>query len=408
MIAAPRVGTLLRYGSCDSRLVAVSLLHGGAAMALLALASCLSWTIPLVVFCLALGMCWGSNTVSHIHLHTPIFRGRTANRAFSFYLSLLLGVPQIWWKRRHLVHHQPYLGPRDVNGSPEGGALLAAEVIALFAAMSLGAMIRPHFVVVVVFPALLIGYGLCAVQGWQEHSRCGAGVDHHGLLHNWLWFNDGYHAAHHRHPFAHWTSLPGASASTDVVSPYPPMVRWIEQLRALTNLLAARALDTLERLALGTPWMRTFLLRTHERAWQSLIAPSDRAALREVLIVGGGLFPRSALVLSRLLPHAHLTLLDAVPENLTVARRWTDGLHLSVTMRVGVFPLSDEAPFDLIVVPLAFRGDRSWLYKHPPAPRVAVHDWMGRVRGTRGVRISWLLFKRLNLIERESWTPESS
>ena len=49
---------------------------------------------------LGLAMNWNSNTISHIHLHAPIFRGQAANRVFSLYLSLLLGVPQSWWKRR--------------------------------------------------------------------------------------------------------------------------------------------------------------------------------------------------------------------------------------------------------------------------------------------------------------------
>jgi hypothetical protein len=54
---------------------------------------------------------------------------------------------------------------------------------------------------------------------------------------------------------------------------------------------------------------------------------------------------------------------------------------------------------DLVVVPLAFEGDRVRVYAHPPAPLVAVHDWIWRPRG-RSVVISWLLLKRLNLVAR--------
>jgi len=41
-------------------------------------------------------MNWGANTISHIHLHRPLFRGPAANRLFSAYLSVLLAVPQRW------------------------------------------------------------------------------------------------------------------------------------------------------------------------------------------------------------------------------------------------------------------------------------------------------------------------
>jgi hypothetical protein len=52
----------------------------------------------------------------------------------------------------------------------------------------------------------------------------------------------------------------------------------------------------------------------------------------------------------------------------------------------------------LLVVPLAFEGDRRQVYDRPPARVVLVHDWLCSPRG-RSVVISWLLLKRLNLIE---------
>jgi hypothetical protein len=55
---------------------------------------------------------------------------------------------------------------------------------------------------------------------------------------------------------------------------------------------------------------------------------------------------------------------------------------------------------DLIVVPLAYRGARRRFYEAPPAPRVAVHDWLWRRRGAVGCRVSLLLLKRLNLVRR--------
>jgi hypothetical protein len=55
--------------------------------------------------------------------------------------------------------------------------------------------------------------------------------------------------------------------------------------------------------------------------------------------------------------------------------------------------------FDLLVIPLALVGDRRVIYQQPPAPVVLVHDWIWRARGT-SVVVSWLLLKRLNLVER--------
>ena len=36
---------------------------------------------------------------------------------------------------------------------------------------------------------------------------------------------------------------------------------------------------------------------------------------------------------------------------------------------------------DLLVVPLAFQGDRSQFYNSPPSRAVAVHDWLWRPHG---------------------------
>src|SRR5689334_18390346 len=54
---------------------------------------------------IALGVWWNSNTISHNFLHRPFFRSRWANHLFAAYLSALLGIPQSWWRDRHLAHH---------------------------------------------------------------------------------------------------------------------------------------------------------------------------------------------------------------------------------------------------------------------------------------------------------------
>jgi hypothetical protein len=167
------------------------------------------------------------------------------------------------------------------------------------------------------------------------------------------------------------------------------VLRWLEVV----------SLDTLERLVLRSPPLQHFVLRAHERAFRRLLA--HLPPVNRVTIVGGGLFPRTALVLQRLAPQARLTLLDADATNLECARPFVNG-HVRYRheffdpAKSAVLPLPDV---DLLVVPLSFRGDKAALYRKPPAPFVLVHDWLWNRRGT-GVAISWPLLKRLNLVTR--------
>lgn len=351
---------------------------------------------------LALAMNWGSNTVSHIHLHGPLFRSRAANDAFSLFLSVLLAVPQSWWKLRHLAHHQlpEATDPSTVRALR---ARSAVELSALLAAVTFLGATAPLVLATVYVPGMLLGFLLCANQGWQEHRRSAAGVDVHAPLYNRLWFNDGFHAAHHRAPGAHWTALPAHAAAGDLTSALPPLLRWLDGVPALANRAAATVIDALERMTLRVPFVRRYLLATHERAWAGLLR--DAPAIETVTIIGGGLFPRTALVLARLLPHARLTIIDAAPEHLALARTFLAPLlrerpH-ALTLVEGRFEADAPcAAADLVVVPLAFRGERDHFYQAPPAALIAVHDWLWRRRGVPGQRVSLLLMKRLNLISR--------
>jgi hypothetical protein len=96
------------------------------------------------------------------------------------------------------------------------------------------------------------------------------------------------------------------------------------------------------------------------------------------------------------LPQAEVTILDAEPAHLDVARAYLPG---SVHFSAGRFDEHTPVTADLVVVPLAYQGDRRRLYATPPAPAVLVHDWIWAVK-PRGVVVSWLLLKRLNLVTR--------
>src|SRR5438552_18110068 len=137
MIATPVFSTSRR----DALVAGAALAHAAVAAAVLLFAA-VGGPLPAVrvglAVLFAVALSWGANTVSHIHLHVPIFRAARANRAFSLFLSVLLAVPQSWWKLRHLEHHGLLAGrERDLGGAlrTRGVAELAAWLacVALFA-----------------------------------------------------------------------------------------------------------------------------------------------------------------------------------------------------------------------------------------------------------------------------------
>jgi hypothetical protein len=89
--------------------------------------------------------------------------------------------------------------------------------------------------------------------------------------------------------------------------------------------------------------------------------------------------------------------IDADPTHVEAARRFPVGDTEFVT---AVYDPDRHTGFDLVVIPLAYVGDRAGLYREPPAPFLLVHDWLWRRGGARGTVVSVLLLKRLNLVIR--------
>jgi len=322
---------------------------------------------------IALGVWWNSNTIAHNFVHRPFFRSRAANRLFSAYLSALLGIPQSLWRDRHLAHHA------GVTWRLRLSARLRAEtalVLALWAAMATRASL---FFLRVYLPGYLAGLALCWLHGHYEHAR--GTTSHYGALYNLLAFNDGYHAEHHANPAVHWSRLPERRVPAVYASAWPAPLRWLD----------AFSLEGLERLVLKSRLLQRFVLRAHARAFRGLL----RAAPDRVAIVGGGLFPRTAMVLGEMFPAARLTIIDANRANLDRARTFLGAPDIEYIH--ATYPEGLDRAHDLLVIPLAFDGDREAIYAHPPAPLVAVHDWIWRSRGASRV-ISFALLKRLNVV----------
>jgi hypothetical protein len=395
---AARVLGQTRRATWDVLPVALALAHGALLL--------VSPSIPLV----AVGLWWNANTISHHFIHRPFFRTRALNAGFSCYLSFLLGFPQSLWRARHLAHHLAIEGRRerhDLKLAP----LDFGAVLAMWGALLI---LAPRFMLTIYLPGFLIGLGLCHLQGHYEHAR--GTVSHYGRLYNFLLFNDGYHIEHHARPAANWRELPRHRATQANASRWPAVLRWLE----LVNLCA------LERMVLRFPALQRFVLERHERAFRSLLIELPPAG--RVGIVGGGLFPRTALILRRLLPESKLVLIDQSAGNLAVAQSFlslerTWGRRHPCLLRGAVardqegrqgclrsqvrsqefvnerFEPGMPCDFDLLVIPLAYDGDRRAIYQRPPATVMLVHDWIWRRRGSSAV-VSWLLLKRLNLVMR--------
>lgn len=344
----------------DTRLVALSLLHGAVLL------------LGPPFFVVAILLWWNVNTVAHNFIHVPFFRAREANRVYSAYLSLLTGVPHTAYQARHLRHH----GLESVGVAIHEAILVGALWCGLL-------LCSPGFFWAAWLPGFTTGMGLCFLHSHYEHAR--GTRSNYSALYNGLFFNDGYHVEHHREPGLHWTRLPGAKPDPEA-SPWPAILRWLD----------VSLLERLEALALRSGRLQRFLVRTHERALLALVA--DLGGVETVRIVGGGMYPRSALILGRLLPDAKITILDASARHLDRARRYLDN---EVCRIQGKFIPGERVSADLAVIPLSLRGDRRRVYEHPPARRVLVHDWIWSrpPRGrSKSVVVSWLLLKKLVLV----------
>ena len=108
------------------------------------------------------------------------------------------------------------------------------------------------------------------------------------------------------------------------------------------------------------------------------------------------MYPRTALLLQKLLPYVEIRILDANRDHLDAAGQFLSG---GVELVQGVYDRMQQSASDLLVIPLSFQGDRRMIYEDPPAKMVLVHDWIWSRRGVSAI-VSPLLLKRMNLIAR--------
>ena len=135
------------------------------------------------------------------------------------------------------------------------------------------------------------------------------------------------------------------------------------------------------------------MIWVHRQAFKRLL--KGEVKFRSVLIVGGGLFPRTLLALKKLYPCASFTIIDKNRKNLyRVKIKYPE----SANYICDDFKNIDPIQFDLIILPLAYSGLKQELYQQVPAASVVLHDWLWNMKGRKGVIISIFLLKRMNLI----------
>jgi hypothetical protein len=329
-------------------------------------------SVPLI----AAGIWWNSNSISHHFLHLPFFASRRMNRIYSLYLTVLLGIPQSLWRDRHLAHHRASIARNRWTPS------VMVEILLVLSLWAVLALTVPRFFWMVYLPGYASGLALCYLHGYYEHSR--GTISNYGAFYNMAFFNDGYHAEHHEHPSEHWTRMPHLVTGNATTSAWPAAFRWLGCIN----------LELLERLALRYRAIQWLLLKTHARALRELLPLVGNVST--VTIVGGGMYPRTALLLRRLLPDAAIRIVDSNRGHIVMATRFLD---TTVELEHNWYDPRHGECSDLLVIPLSFQGCRETIYSHPPARAVLVHDWIWSKYG-RSTIVSWLLFKRLNLILR--------
>src|SRR5262249_25434658 len=153
-------------------------------------------------------------------------------------------------------------------------------------------------------------------------------------------------------PGEHWTRLPARRLPDAAESPLPPLLRWLSPV-------AAAVLGLLERLIVVDSPLRRFVLDRHERAFRTMLCALRLRPLRRIGVIGGGLFPRTVLVLRRLLPEAAIVVVDSSARNIALARRvlaTTPHGGAGVSFVHARFAAEGLSDVDLLVTPLAFVG----------------------------------------------------
>jgi fatty acid desaturase len=213
------------------------------------------WVSVLLGCLYAVSISWNINGVSHNFIHTPYFRPRWLNYAFSLLESIAIGFSQTYYDWIHMRHHVGNSDRQDEHGEtvdwislyrhgkdgkPESvwgytflsvfrdnigdvhkaiaksspfDARWARFELWTFLALAFAALVYNWKAVLFLVPFYYLGNCLSSLNGYYEHFNGNPdvplawGVSSYNNLYNFLWFGNGYHAEHHYRPRMHWTNM---------------------------------------------------------------------------------------------------------------------------------------------------------------------------------------------------------
>ena len=216
------------------------------------------WLSALLGCIYAISISWNINGISHNFIHTPYFKPRALNYAFSLIESLAIGFSQTYYHWVHMRHHTGNSDRQDEkgdtidllsiyrygkNGQPENvwrytflgffrddadnlcgihdaiakrrpfDANWGKFELYTFIFTAICAFIYNWKAILFFAPFYYFGNSLSSLNGYYEHfggnpeNPIAWGVSSFNRFYNWLWFGNGYHAEHHYRPRCHWTKI---------------------------------------------------------------------------------------------------------------------------------------------------------------------------------------------------------
>jgi len=198
----------------------------------------------------------GVANIAHNHAHRPIWRTRAMNRGTDLALSFAMGIPAFVFRASHIaVHHRGLVHGTDdthparfsagnhvvgliahpfavlrvvvpdilfwcarmARRSRRAGVHLAAQSIAASAVPLIAWRLGSESALVAWLIPQWIGVHVLLAANYLQHAGTNGGsrFGHSRNFLGWVnpvWFNIGYHAAHHLAPRLHWSLLPGLHA----------------------------------------------------------------------------------------------------------------------------------------------------------------------------------------------------
>lgn len=229
----------------------------------------------------------GISVIHHNHAHLPLWRHRSLNRLTDLWITLVQGHPTwVFVPAHNGNHHRHQQGTHDIartyrfggdHNSLVGYLLHPLQAIGVLYPMLLAwwrarpaplrrwmalqhAVWLASWTTLLLFDARkallfvilpqLIGLHWLLAANYLQHahtdaaSRWNRARNFLGVI-NPLWFNIGYHTAHHEAPRAHWSTLPrvhaGIASNIDPTLIEPSLPRYVLRVFVLGAVLPSKA-----------------------------------------------------------------------------------------------------------------------------------------------------------------------